>query len=178
MLPALSAPQLGNAPLQRITDTVSRRGPAGRVLSAVPGGLRGLPLGVPLVGNPDLKAQRALNHHARVNTVRGDPENGAIVGNRVNDPGAHRGMASPYLNALTNYGQPVMLQMQSHECHLVGARQAEDLRRNEGFDQVVVDRGDLEHTRFPELAFHVVFIDKPVAAVGIEAYVGRLPARL
>src|SRR4051794_1419057 len=60
----------------------------------------------------------------------------------------------------------------------VGAGEAEDLGGDEARDQVVVDGRDLVQARLAELALDVVFVDEAVAAVGVEADVGRRPARL
>jgi hypothetical protein len=60
----------------------------------------------------------------------------------------------------------------------VGPRQTQDVLPEEGQDHVVVDRRDLIDASLAEFAFHVVFVDEAITAVGIKADVGGLPAGL
>ena len=59
----------------------------------------------------------------------------------------------------------------------VRARQAEHVLADVGEHQVVVDRRDLVQPRLAELALDVVLAGEAVAAVGVQAGVGRLPGR-
>src|SRR5690348_16524106 len=61
---------------------------------------------------------------------------------------------------------------------LVGTRQSEDVLAQERQDHVVVDGRDLVDTGLAELAFDVVFVDEPIAAMDVEADVGGLPTGL
>src|SRR6266508_5779636 len=61
---------------------------------------------------------------------------------------------------------------------LVRAWQVEHMCREVGQHQIVVDRRDLVEPRLAELALDIIFVDKAVAAMGVEAGIGGRPTCL